>query len=116
MPKYILITDKPREVEVRDNTAYYIDDGTRVPDELLTQYRSVLGRQNYNAKLLSQLTSTPYHFWVTAADETKEAAWKILEKVVPDLLNLRDTELKKRFAKRSKRALNVRWRKNDEDS
>lgn len=112
MAQYILVTDDARSIEMRDGVAYYTDDGSKVPEHLVAQYKSVLQRPKYNAKLLSQLTNTPYHFWYTASEETKKEAWDKLEKVVPDLLEIRDKELKARFSKRGKRAINARWRDN----
>lgn len=111
MPKYIILTDEPREVVVKNNTAYFVDDGSIVPENLLDSYKSVLLKPGYNAKLLSQLTNTPYHFWYTADDNIKNQALEILSKAIPELQELRDKQLKERFVKRAKRASSLKYSK-----
>lgn len=111
MPKYTILTDEPREVVVKNNITYFVDDGSIVPDNLLDGYKSILLKPGYNAKLLSQLTNTPYHFWYTADENIKSEALEILSKVIPELQELRDTQLKERFVKRAKRASSVKYGK-----
>jgi hypothetical protein len=113
MPNITLITDDgDKEITVKDNVAYF-DDGTIVPDHLLKGFKSVLFTQTpvYNAKFISDLTSTPYHFWRYASDETKDKTLRIFEKTKSELMEIRDQELKKTFAKRVKRMNNVRAKK-----
>lgn len=114
--KILLYGEKqPRDVSIVDGVVTDVLTGESIPPEKTKGINHVLRQATtplpYNAKLCSYITGTPYHFWITASDDVKARVAKVLDKVAPDLLEIRELELKKVFAKRSKRANNAKYKK-----
>jgi hypothetical protein len=102
---FLLTADGLKKVIVGNNKATF-EDGSIVPDNLLKGYKSNLftpPRIRYNPKLLSDMTGTPRAFWANADKETREAAIKLFDELVPNLRDLREKKLKTIFSKRVQR-------------
>ena len=101
-----------KKVTVKNNVAYD-QHGNILPEKTTKGFKSTLytEKPKYNASLFSSLTNTPLHFWNTLDNYNRSLVMDILETIREPLKQLRDDKLKAMYAKRAKRAGQLRWSK-----
>lgn len=118
--KNFLLTNNDIQEITTQNGQVFDQNGQQISEETTKGFNHILRNKNksilYSPSLLADLTGTPPHFWRYAKPEIKEkiknTVLKSLQPIIEELQEIRLEILKDIFAKRSRRAVNAKTRKN----